>query len=82
MTITVLERDKEGRPTLVKRGLPQGLIDRLNGKYSNTEENLRAEAEECQCVHMVLDDKGIPRQDSEGNVYSLVGRVDKYKDED
>jgi len=36
-------------------------------------------AEDIECLHMNLDDAGIPRDDSNGNVYSMWGRVQIYK---
>ena len=34
-------------------------------------------AEDIECLHMCLDDLGIPRNDGNGNVYSMWGRVQK-----
>ena len=31
--------------------------------------------EDLECVHLYLDDKGVPRQDDEGETYSIVGRI-------
>lgn len=31
--------------------------------------------EDLECVHLYLDDKKIPRQDSTGETYSIVGRI-------
>lgn len=31
--------------------------------------------EDIECVHMFLDDRNIPRKDSSGNIYSMVGRI-------
>ena len=31
--------------------------------------------EDLECVHLYLDDKGLPRQDDEGEEYSIVGRI-------
>ncbi|MEH6434341.1 hypothetical protein [Massilia sp. DD77] len=33
------------------------------------------QAEEAKCLHMWLDDKGVPRKDADGPEFSLVGRV-------
>ena len=32
-------------------------------------------AEECECAHLWLDDREIPRTSDTGEVYSLVGRI-------
>jgi len=37
-------------------------------------EQLRYESEEAGCVHMLLDDMKVPREE-DGRPYSLVGRV-------
>ena len=34
-------------------------------------------AEDIECLHMCLDDLVIPRNDGNGNVYSMWGRVQK-----
>ena len=31
--------------------------------------------EDLECVHLYLDDKKVPRQDSKGETYSIVGRI-------
>jgi len=31
--------------------------------------------EDLECVHLYLDDKKVPRQDSKGKTYSIVGRI-------
>lgn len=35
-------------------------------------------AEEAECVHLCLDDRRVPRQDANGKVFSLWGRVCEY----
>lgn len=37
------------------------------------------EAEETECVHMCLDDAGVPRADEGGAIFSLWGRVLRFK---
>ena len=37
-------------------------------------------AEDIECLHMNLDDAGVPRDDGSGNTYSLWGRVLRFKD--
>ena len=36
--------------------------------------------EDIECVHMYLDDKHIPRKDSEGREYSIVGRIKRLEE--
>ena len=31
--------------------------------------------EDLECVHLYLDDKKVPRQDNNGETYSIVGRI-------
>lgn len=37
-------------------------------------------AEDIECLHMCLDDAGVPRDDGHGNTYSMWGRVLRFKD--
>lgn len=37
-------------------------------------------AEDIECLHMCLDDAGIPRAEHGGNVYSMWGRVQQFRD--
>ena len=37
------------------------------------------EAEETECVHMCLDNAGVPRADEDGAIFSLWGRVLRFK---
>ena len=36
------------------------------------------DAEECECAHMWLDDRRVPRFDENDKQYSLVGRIMQY----
>jgi hypothetical protein len=37
------------------------------------------ENEELECIHQYLDDLKIEREDSKGNVYSIVGRIKRLE---
>lgn len=49
-------------------------IDANGTTYHNVAE-IYHQAEECEALHMWLDDQGVPRADAEGKVCSPVGRV-------
>ncbi len=36
--------------------------------------------EDIECVHMYLDDKHIPRKNSEGREYSIIGRIKRLEE--
>lgn len=36
-------------------------------------------AEDIECLHMNLDDMKVPRNDADGKIYSMWGRVQIYK---
>ena len=36
--------------------------------------------EDIDCLHMCLDDFGVPRDDGHGNTYSMWGRVIKFSE--
>ena len=46
--------------------------------YVGSNAHMEFLAEEAECANMVLDDKGVPKDDGNGNVYSLVGRIERY----
>ena len=65
------------------------LVEKLKRAHSDEAEierlrmaENRAEllAEDIECLHMNLDDAGVPRDDGSGNTYSLWGRVLRFKD--
>jgi len=48
----------------------------------NTKENeIMLLKEDLECVHMYLDDMDTPRKDVNGNVYSIVGRIECNRSE-
>ena len=47
--------------------------------YVGSNAHMEFLAEEAECANMVLDDKGVPKDDGNGNVYSLVGRIERYR---
>ena len=55
-------------------------IEEINAHCACMASN-RAEllAEDIECLHMCLDDAGVPREDEDGKIYSMWGRVLKYK---
>ncbi len=36
--------------------------------------------EDIECVNMYLDDKNIPRKDSKGRQYSIIGRIKRLEE--
>lgn len=62
----------------LERAIPEGAaIDARGTTYHNVAE-IYYRAEEGESLHMVLDDKQVPRADADGRTLSLVGRVDRF----
>ena len=49
-------------------------------KLNSAENKAELLAEDIECLHMCLDDAGVPRTDEKGNTYSMWGRVRLFKD--
>ncbi len=55
--------------------IPDGCARAWNGAIYHNITEIYHRMEEGEALHMVLDDKKIPRADADGAIYSLVGRV-------
>ena len=58
---------------LIKKDRAEQLI--LHGVSTRSFNELEMLAEDLECVKMWLDDKKAPKTDSNGNEYSVVGRI-------
>jgi hypothetical protein len=54
---------------------PQAKLTEAERKLTMAENRAELFAEDIECLHMCLDDIGVPRTDGGGNVYSMWGRV-------
>jgi hypothetical protein len=61
--------------------LPEGAAFTRDGTVYHNVEEMYYQAECALCLHEWLDEQGVPRADTEGEVYSLVGRVMRYKEQ-
>ena len=55
--------------------VPEGAAVDANGTTYHNIAEIYHQAEECEALHMWLDEQGVPRADAEGKVFSPVGRV-------
>ena len=50
-------------------------ITKISAQLSLLKNKVYLLEQDIECLHMNLDDEGIPRKDGGGNVYSMWGRV-------
>lgn len=62
----------------VREAIPDGCALSWNGTIYHGISEIYHQMEEGAALHMVLDEKSVPRADKDGCVYSLVGRVEQY----